>query len=99
MLSLRSAPLCTQRSLGEIPSVPEKGPQLNQGTIYASLVRLQQRGRIASKWGISDDNRKAKFYSITKAGQKQLARDTAYWQRLAEMMGHVLAMQRERSEP
>jgi DNA-binding PadR family transcriptional regulator len=62
-------------------------------------VRLQQRGRIASKWGISDDNRKAKFYSITKAGQKQLARDTAYWQRLAEMMGHVLAMQRERSEP
>jgi PadR family transcriptional regulator, regulatory protein PadR len=66
---------------------------LNQGTIYASLVRLQQRGWIAAKWGTSDNNRKAKFYSITKAGQKQLARDTAYWQRLAGVMGRVLAMQ------
>lgn len=73
--------------------------QLNQGTIYASLVRLQQRGRIACKWGTSDHNRKAKFYSITKAGQKQLAKDTAYWRRRAEVMGHILAMGRERSEP
>src|SRR6266567_786681 len=66
---------------------------LNQGTIYASLVRLQQRGWIAAKWGTSDNNRKAKFYSITKTGKKQLAHDTAYWQRLAEVMGRVLAMQ------
>src|SRR5438874_4557918 len=66
---------------------------LNQGTIYASLVRLQQRGWIAARWGTSDNNRKAKFYAITKAGQKQLARDTAYWQRLAGVMGRVLAMQ------
>jgi transcriptional regulator len=66
---------------------------LNQGTIYASLVRLQQRGWIAAKWGTSDNNRKAKFYSITKAGQRQLAHDTAYWQRLAGVMGRVLAMQ------
>jgi len=49
---------------------------LNQGTIYASLVRLQQRGWIAAKWGTSDNNRKAKFYSITKVGQKQLVKDT-----------------------
>src|ERR1700751_1575233 len=56
---------------------------LNQGTIYASLVRLQQRGWITAKWGVSDSNRKAKFYSITKSGQKQLVQDTAYWQRLA----------------
>lgn len=68
---------------------------LNQGTIYASLVRLQQRNWIAAKWGTSDNNRKAKFYSITKAGQKQLAKDTAYWQRLAEVMGRVLAMENE----
>lgn len=68
---------------------------LNQGTIYASLVRLQQRGWITAKWGTSDNNRKAKFYSITKAGQKQLAKDTAYWQRLAEVMGRVLEMQSE----
>ena len=66
---------------------------LNQGTIYASLVRLQQRGWIAAKWGISDNNRKAKFYSITKNGKKQLAQDTAYWERLSGVMGRVLAMQ------
>jgi len=68
---------------------------LNQGTIYASLVRLQQRGWIAAKWGSSDNNRKAKFYSITKAGQRQLAQDTAYWQRLSGVVGRVLAMQAE----
>ncbi|HTZ58115.1 MAG TPA: PadR family transcriptional regulator [Acidobacteriaceae bacterium] len=68
---------------------------LNQGTIYASLIRLQQRGWIAAKWGTSDNNRKAKFYSITQAGRKQLARDAAYWERLTEVMGRVLAMQSE----
>jgi transcriptional regulator len=66
---------------------------LNQGTIYAALVRLQQRGWIAAKWGTSDNNRKAKFYSITRTGQKQLAKDAAYWQRLSAVMGRVLAMQ------
>jgi transcriptional regulator len=66
---------------------------LNQGTIYASLVRLQQRGWILARWGTSDNNRKAKFYSITKAGRKQLARDAAYWERLATVMGRVLAME------
>ena len=71
---------------------------LNQGTIYASLLRLQQRGWIAAKWGTSDNNRKAKFYSITKSGQKQLVHDTAYWQRLAGVMGRVLAMQSEGDE-
>ena len=70
---------------------------LNQGTIYASLVRLQQRGWITAKWGISDNNRKAKFYSITKAGKKQLAHDTAYWRRLSEVMGRVLAIDGEGS--
>jgi PadR family transcriptional regulator PadR len=68
---------------------------LNQGTIYASLVRLQHRGWIAAKWGASDNNRKAKFYSITKAGKKQLAHDTAYWQRLSGVMRRVLAMHGE----
>lgn len=68
---------------------------LNQGTIYASLVRLQQRGWIAAKWGTSDNNRKAKFYSITKAGRKQLVQDAAYWERLAGVMQRVLAMQDE----
>lgn len=68
---------------------------LNQGTIYASLVRLQQRGWIAAEWGTSSNGRKAKFYSITKRGRKQLARDAAYWERLSAVMGRVLALQAE----
>jgi PadR family transcriptional regulator, regulatory protein PadR len=68
---------------------------LNQGTIYASLVRLQQRGWIAAEWGISGNNRKAKFYSITRKGRKQLAADAAHWQRLADVMGRVLALSPE----
>src|SRR5438445_8687717 len=65
---------------------------LNQGTIYAALVRLQQRGWIAAEWGSSENNRKAKFYSLTNRGRKQLAEDTAYWMRLSGVMGRVLAM-------
>ena len=68
---------------------------LNQGTIYASLVRLQQRGWIECEWGTSDNNRKAKFYSITRAGRKQLANDVAYWQRLAAVMNRVFAIRQE----
>lgn len=64
---------------------------LNQGTIYASLVRLQNRGWIDAEWGTSDNNRKAKFYAITKAGRKQLAADTEYWNRLADVMGRMFA--------
>jgi PadR family transcriptional regulator, regulatory protein PadR len=65
---------------------------LNQGTIYASLVRLQQRGWISAEWGTSTNNRKAKFYCITKRGRKQLSQDAAYWQRLSEVMGRLLAL-------
>jgi PadR family transcriptional regulator, regulatory protein PadR len=68
---------------------------LNQGTIYASLVRLQQRGWISAEWGTSDNNRKAKFYTITKDGRKQMAKDAAYWHRLSSVMGRVLAMPAE----
>lgn len=66
---------------------------LNQGTIYASLVRLQQRGWISAEWGTSTNNRKAKFYSITKRGRKRLLEDAAYWQRLSSVMGRVLSLQ------
>jgi len=68
---------------------------LNQGTIYASLVRLQQRGWITAAWGTSDNNRKAKFYTITKRGRAQLAEDAAYWERLSAVMGRMMAMQQE----
>ena len=65
---------------------------LNQGTIYAALVRLQHKKWIAAEWGTSDNNRRAKYYSITARGREQLAADVAYWLRLAEVMGRVLAL-------
>jgi PadR family transcriptional regulator, regulatory protein PadR len=65
---------------------------LNQGTIYASLVRLQQRGWISGDWGTSDNHRKAKFYSITNRGRRQLKEDAAHWERLSGVMRRVLAM-------
>jgi PadR family transcriptional regulator, regulatory protein PadR len=64
--------------------------RLNQGTIYACLVRLQQRGWISAEWGVSDNNRKAKFYAITRQGRKQMAQDTEYWRRLTDLMGRML---------
>lgn len=65
---------------------------LNQGTIYASLVRLEQRGWISSSWGTSDNNRKAKFYAITATGRRQLVADAQYWERLKDVMERVLTM-------
>lgn len=64
---------------------------LNQGTIYAGLVRLQQRGWIEAEWGVSDSNRRAKFYAITSAGKRQMKEDRTEWDRLAAMMARVLA--------
>jgi PadR family transcriptional regulator, regulatory protein PadR len=64
---------------------------LNQGTIYASLVRLQQRGSIRGQWGISDNNRKAKFYSITKPGSKRLAEAAENWEHMAVVMARFFA--------
>jgi PadR family transcriptional regulator PadR len=68
---------------------------LNQGTIYAALVRLQQHGWIAAEWGTSDNNRKAKFYSITRSGRRQLVKDAAHWQRLSDVMGRLFDMSPE----
>jgi PadR family transcriptional regulator PadR len=64
---------------------------LNQGTIYAALVRLQQRRWIAAAWGTSETNRRAKYYSITRVGRKQLAEETLNWERLAAVIGRLLA--------
>jgi PadR family transcriptional regulator PadR len=63
---------------------------LNQGTIYASLVRLQQRGWISANWGVSENNRKAKFYSITRGGRKQLSAGAKNWERISAVMGRLL---------
>ena len=73
-----------------IDQVSSRVLQLNQGTLYPALLRLEQRGWISSKWGTSDNNRKAKFYSLTRAGRKQLERETADWQRIVEVMGRLL---------
>jgi transcriptional regulator len=70
--------------------------QLNQGTIYASLVRLLQKGWISAAWGASENNRKAKFYSITKAGRKQLAAEVENWERIARVIGRMLHLAAQR---
>lgn len=64
---------------------------LNQGTIYPALVRLEDQGWIRSEWGVSENNRKARFYGITAAGRKQLKDETANWQRVAALVNAVLA--------
>jgi len=60
--------------------------QLNQGTIYPALLHLEQMGWISSKWGVSENNRRAKYYSITRAGRKQLAAEEENWRRTSEIM-------------
>ena len=73
-----------------IEQVSEKILQLNEGTVYTSLLRLQQQGWIRAEWGTSENNRKAKFYSITKSGLKQLVRETADWEQISGVIGRVL---------
>src|SRR5256714_5438230 len=63
---------------------------LNQGTIYPALLRLEQKGWIASEWGTSENNRRARFYAITKAGKKQLAAETESWERTVAIMTRML---------
>jgi PadR family transcriptional regulator, regulatory protein PadR len=66
---------------------------LNQGTIYPALLRLEQRGWIASEWGVSDNNRKARFYQLTKAGRRQIAQEARNWARTVALMGRFLSPQ------
>jgi PadR family transcriptional regulator PadR len=73
-----------------IQQVSSQMLQLNQGTLYPALLRLEQRGWISAKWGTSENNRRAKFYSLTRAGRKQLARETEDWDRIVEIVGRVL---------
>jgi PadR family transcriptional regulator PadR len=70
--------------------------RLNEGTVYASLLRLLQKGWIRSEWGASESNRKAKFYSITRTGRKQLARETRSWERISGVIGRVLRLESQR---
>jgi PadR family transcriptional regulator, regulatory protein PadR len=79
-----------------IEQVSEDVLRLNEGTVYTSLLRLQQQGWIVAKWGVSENNRKARYYSITKTGLKQLATETENWERISDVMARVLRLQGER---
>lgn len=78
-----------------IEQVSEDVIELNQGTIYASLLRLVQKRWIAAEWGTSDNNRKAKFYSITKTGRKQLVTEAKNWERISRVIGRLLELAQE----
>ena len=73
-----------------VQQVSEDLLKLNQGTLYPALLRLEQRGWITSKWGASENNRKAKFYSLTRAGRKQLLAETESWERMTALMARLL---------
>jgi transcriptional regulator len=76
-----------------IEQVSENLLQLNQGTLYPALLRLQQRGWIKSEWGTSENNRKAKFYQLSPAGRRQLAVEAKNWERISGVMARLLSGQ------
>ena len=73
-----------------IQQVSEDLLKLNQGTLYPALLRLEQRGWITSKWGVSSNNRKAKYYSLTRSGRRQLTAEAESWERMAGIIGRLL---------
>jgi PadR family transcriptional regulator, regulatory protein PadR len=79
-----------------LEQVSEDVLKLNEGTVYTSLLRLQQEGWIDAEWGTSENNRKAKFYAITRRGLKQLTRETADWERFSGVVGRVLRLKEQR---
>ena len=80
-----------------IEQISDEALQINQGTIYLCLIRLVQKGWIDSSWGTSENNRKAKFYSISKAGKKQLTAEEKNWERVSGVMERVLNLSPRKS--
>jgi transcriptional regulator len=80
-----------------IEQLSEDALRVNQGTIYLCLIRLVQKGWITPEWGSSENNRRAKFYSISKTGRKQLAAETENWQRVSGVIGRLLLLASRRS--
>ncbi len=78
-----------------IEQVSEGVLDLNEGTVYTALLRLQQQGWISSTWGTSENNRRARFYSITRQGTKQLELETENWERVSGVMHRVLKLERQ----
>jgi PadR family transcriptional regulator PadR len=79
-----------------IEQVSQDVLKLNEGTVYTSLLRLQQQGWIDSEWGTSENNRRARFYSITRQGRKQLAVETENWERISGVIGRVLRLEAQK---
>jgi PadR family transcriptional regulator PadR len=73
-----------------IEQISEDVLKLNEGTVHASLTRLQHQRWISASWGVSENNRKAKFYAITRAGRRQLAKETDSWQRISGVIARLL---------
>ena len=78
-----------------IEQVSNESLSLNQGTIYPALLRLQQRGWIKAEWGTSENNRRAKYYSLSRLGKKQMEAETENWERIAATMARFLAADRQ----
>jgi PadR family transcriptional regulator, regulatory protein PadR len=78
-----------------IEQVSEDVLRLNEGTVYTSLLRLQQNGCITAHWGVSENNRKAKFYAISRRGLAQLARETDQWRRISGVIARILLLGNE----
>ena len=88
--TLRSAPMHGWGISQRIQQISEDVLQVNQGSLYPALHRLEQQGLIAAEWGNSENNRRAKFYRLTKSGRKQLAEETASWERITAAVARVL---------
>jgi PadR family transcriptional regulator, regulatory protein PadR len=79
-----------------LEQISDDALQVNQGTVYLCLIRLVQKKWITAEWGTSDSNRKAKYYAISKAGRKQLAEETANWERISGVIGRLLLLDTRR---
>jgi transcriptional regulator len=100
LLILRTLIFGSQHGQGiarAIQQTSEEELLVEHGALYPALQRLEERGWISARWGTSANNRKARFYSLTAAGRKQLVKETARWERLAAAIGRILAREAEES--
>ena len=93
LLILKTLALGAQHGWGisqRIQQISEDVLQVNQGSLYPALHRLEEQGWVASEWGVSDNNRQAKFYRLTRAGERQLARETESWEQVSAAVARIL---------
>ena len=98
LLILKAVSLGPEHGYGillRIEAISDRALKVEQGALYPALYRLEHEGRLASEWGVSDNNRRAKFYRLTAAGRKQLRDETASWQRYAAAIAAALVAQPE----